>query len=90
VSLGDLVVLYNIGGSTSLVLWAEWNEYEKEEDLLKQWPLIVGQLQKNEVALVIEIFVPKKGPKGAKICTKDNLIGWISSKHLVKIDDQTW
>jgi hypothetical protein len=69
-------------------LWEEWEEYENENDVLRNWPLIVGQLKKNEIALVLDILVPLKGPSGAKLCTKNNLVGWISTAHLTKVDDQ--
>ena len=51
------------------------------------WPKIVGELKREEVALVLEIFHPKKSPAGAKIYTQKKETGWISAKHLLKIND---
>jgi hypothetical protein len=78
---GDLVMLYNIGKSTSLVIWASWSDHH-DESKDEFWPKIIGELRENETALVFEILYPPKGPIGARICTERNIVGWISAKHL--------
>lgn len=83
---GDLVVLGNVGKINSMVLWAAWNDVEYSAIESKFWPIIVGDLKKGEVALVLEIYQPKIGPLGAKLCTHRNLIGWINCRCLQKLD----
>lgn len=83
--VGDLVVLHKTNRTFSMVLWSSWHEYDYNEPSLNDWPTVVGYIKENEVALVIEIAHPLRGLRGAKIYTYNNVIGWISSKHLRKI-----
>jgi hypothetical protein len=80
-SPGDLVMLHNIGRTTSLVIWASWGDHH-DESKAEFWPKIMGDMRENETAIVFEISHPANGPIGAKICTERNVVGWISAKHL--------
>jgi hypothetical protein len=83
---GDLVTLINIGKTTSMVVWATWNDLEHSAQETKFWPAIVGKIKKGEIAFVLEIYSPSVGPSGAKICASKNLVGWISCRCLSKIN----
>lgn len=82
---GDLVVLNAIGRVSSMVVWATWNDYDHTEIEQKFWPAIIGNLKRNDIALVLEIYKPILGPVGAKICTPNEVIGWINYKCLRKL-----
>ena len=69
----------------SLVVWETWEDYKNPNDLFKTWPIIVGKIRKNELALVLQISEQQKGSKGAKIFTESKLIGWVSLNALEKI-----
>jgi hypothetical protein len=79
---GDLISLKEIGKGYSSVLWMTWDDSERSVQETKFWPMIVGEITKDEIAIVLEIYYPKVGSQGAKICTSKNLIGWINSEYL--------
>lgn len=83
---GDLVTLYNIGHSSSLIVWKTWND---DDQPLLSWPEIVGKFYKNESAVVLEVYDSIKTSFGAKICTERNIIGWVSAKNLYVIKTYT-
>jgi hypothetical protein len=80
---GDLVVLGTVGKTNSMVVWATWNDYDYSAE--KFWPAIVGEFRRGDVALVLEIHQPEVGPLGAKICTQQNIVGWINHRCLIKL-----
>lgn len=83
---GDLVSLKEIGKSYSSVLWMNWDDVDFSVEEMKFWPMIVGEIKKNEIAIVLEIYCPQRGERGVKICTSQNLIGWINYRYLTKKD----
>ena len=83
---GDLVVLVNVGKTKSMVMWATWNDLEHSAQETKFWPAIVGEIKRGEIAFVLEIYSPRVGPRGAKICTSRKLVGWINYRCMKKIN----
>lgn len=84
IRVGDLVTLQKVEKASSLALWDEWCDDEKNDSVLKNWPRIAGRLSQGEIAIVLEISPGIKRQFGAKICTKNNVVGWISVKCLRK------
>lgn len=79
---GDLVVLSKIGKCNSMALWETWDDADCTIQEIKFWPMIIGKLKKDEVAMVLEVRVSEVGSYGVKICTPQKKIGWINCRCL--------
>lgn len=75
----------DLGGFSSLSLWSCWDDDRREESYVIAWPMIVGSIKKEEIALVLEVSFSELGEIGAKIYTQRNFIGWICVSQIKKI-----
>lgn len=66
-------------------LWSCWNNDDKEESYIITWPMIVGNIRKEEIALVLEVSFSELGEIGVKIYTQRNFIGWICASQIKKV-----
>lgn len=66
-----------------MILWSVWDDYE--ESFLTSWPHISGRMRVGEVAMILEVYNTKNKMQGVKICTQNNVIGWISVNYVMEI-----